>query len=97
MAYGIEISTNTGYVFFSTASQTWNYLGQLTVTANSTGTLTIPAISLMKRVIFQRFAVNNPPDNQEGYIHTAAQTTSDPNTISVSGGNVDTLVIVLGQ
>ena len=94
MAYGIQLMNSAGTAFFDTSSQTWNYLGQLLVVGGSTGSITIPEIALMTNIIFQRSIVSYPPNDQEGYLHSASYSGT---TVNVSGGTVTTLVIILGQ
>lgn len=57
-------------------------------------TKSYPILSSMSEVIFQRSAIDNPPANQEGYVHSVSRS---GNVVTASGGNVRTLVTVLGR
>lgn len=57
-------------------------------------TQTFPTLSMMSEVTIQRSAVDNVPSNQEGYIHSASR---NGDSVTASGGNIRTLVIVLGR
>ena len=94
MAVGIQISDANGLAYFSTDTQTWNFIGYLIAPANTNGSTSFSTLSLMNEVIFQRGAVDNVPDNQAGYIHTV---TRSGTTVSYAGGTIRTLIIVLGR
>ena len=94
MSLGISLYTASGAKFFSTDSQTWNYIGSFIAPANATGTATFSTLSLMSEVIFQRSAVDNVPSNQEGYIHDVSRSGND---VTATGGTIRTLVVVLGR
>lgn len=91
---GIELRTASGKVYFSTASQTWSYLGTLIAQPGQSATLNIPAISLVSEVIFQRSFIDSPPGNQEAYIHSVSLSGT---TVVALNGNVRTLITVLGR
>lgn len=57
-------------------------------------TVNLPVLSMMSEVILQRSAMDNPPANQEGYIHSASRSGDN---VTANGGNVRTLVVVLGR
>lgn len=94
MTTGVRLYNADGNIYFSTDSQTWNYIGTFIAAANENPSVTFAALSVMSEVIFQRSAVDNPPNNQAGYIHTVSQSGT---TITASGGNIRTLVTVLGR
>lgn len=94
MSTGIELFTESGVKFFSTASQTWSYLGSFIAPAGSSATATFASIALMSEVIFQRSLVDNVPGNQEAVVHTAYLS---GNTVVAQGGSVRSLIIVLGR
>jgi hypothetical protein len=94
MATGIAFNTRYGATFFSTDSQTWNYIGHFIAGASATTSQTFPTIGILGEVLIQKSAVDRPPTNQEGYIANVGRS---GNTISAWGGNVRTLVIVLGR
>ena len=94
MTTGIALYTASGVKFFSTDSQTWNYIGAFIAPANGPATVNFPNIAIMSEIIFQRSAVDNVPSNQEGYIHDVSYSGND---VTASGGTIRTLVIVLGR
>ena len=94
MAVGIQISDANGLVYFSTATQTWSFIGYFIAPANTSGSVSFSTLSFVSEVIFQRSAVDSVPDNQAGYIHAVSR---GGTTVSYSGGTIRTLVIVLGR
>jgi hypothetical protein len=94
MSTGIQLFNANQKKFFDTESQTWNYVGSFIAPANGSATATYSTMSLMSEFIFQRSAVDNPPANQEGYIHDVSRSGND---VTASGGSIRTLVIVLGR
>lgn len=94
MSFGITLYNAKGKEFFNTDTQSWNYIGAFVAPANGNGYGYFVTLSMMTEVIFQRSAVDNPPSNQEGYIHTVYRS---GNNITATGGNIRTLVTVLGR
>jgi len=94
LSYGIELRTPTGKVFFSSVSTTWNYVWSGIVPANTIVSGTFNALSLINEVIVQRSFINSPPDSQEAIIHTVSRS---GNTLTASGGNVGTLIVILAR
>lgn len=94
MTYGIALWNQSGTKFFDTTSQTWNYIGSFIAPANVNGSQTFSALAECSDAIMQRSLVDSVPNNQEGYLHTV---TRSGTTISYSGGNVPTMIVVLGR
>lgn len=94
MALGIELRTADNTVFFSTDTQTWNYIGSFVTYTDSTLVATYSTLSLMNDVIIQISAIDNPPDNQAGYIPTVYVSGND---VYAEPGAIRALVVVLGR
>lgn len=94
MSTGIELFTESGVKFFSTASQTWSFIGSFIAPAGQSATATFGSIALMSEVIFQRSLVDDVPGNQEAIVHTAYLSGT---TVVAQGGSVRSLIIVLGR
>ena len=93
-AFGISLFTPSGQKFFSTESTTWSYVGSFIAPANAAVSRTFDALSLIGETIIQRSFIDAPPGNQEAIIHSC---TRIGNTITASGGNVCTLVVVMAR
>lgn len=94
MSLGIQLFTDSGRLYFDTATQTWNYIGSFIVPANESAVVNMPVLSVMSEVLIQRSGVDVSPTSQEGLIHAAS---SSGTTVSASGGNIRTLITVLGR
>ena len=94
MSLGIELRTPSGQVFYSSDTITWNIIASSVVGAGAALTLSYPIMSLMTEFSIFRSFVNNIPDNQKAIAHTA---TVSGTSVSVSGGNVDMLITLLGR
>ena len=93
-AFGIQLFTPSGHTFFSTQSTMWSYVGSFIAPANAAVSHVFDALSLIGEVIIQRAFIDSPPGNQEAIIHTC---TRNGNTITASGGNVRTMVVVMAR
>jgi len=93
-AFGISLFTPSGHKFFSTESTTWNYVGSFIAPANASASRTFDVLSMISEVIIQRSFIDSPPGNQEAIIHICSRS---GNTITASGGNVRTLVVVMAR
>ena len=91
--HGLEIYRWDGGIVYTSTDVTWNQIGIIDCPANTSVSRSFPAASGLS-LATQQFLVNNVPDNQEGYSHTV---TISGTTVSVSGGNQQTIVMVLGR
>jgi len=82
-----------GPIAYSTTDVTWNQVGFFTVAGGATANYSYPAAAGLT-LITQQWMVNDPPDSQEAYAHTVTVTGIN---VSASGGNQDTIILVLGR
>lgn len=94
MASGIILRNANGDIYFNTDTITWNFIGSYIASANATESVDFPTLALMSEVLIQRFFVDTAPGNQEAYIHSASRSGI---TVTSTGGNVRTLIVVLGH
>lgn len=94
MSLGIELRTADDTVFFSTETQTWNYIGSFVSYTDGTLLTSYPTLALMNEVIIQISPVDNPPDNQAGYIPTVY---ISGNSVYAEPGAIRALVVILGR
>lgn len=98
MSTGVQLATSAGQVFFDSDHVMWNYLGSFIAPAGGGASLNIPAMSLCTNFLLQRSFVDSPPGNQEAYIHDVSYSgTTVYAATSATAGNVQTLVVVLGN
>jgi len=100
MAYGIELRNFEGTVFFSTALQTWNYMGSFISPvyngSNQTTSYYIPGANLLTEYAVQLTPINSPPDSLEAYLPTIQVYLSSQIVYSINS-NTQCLVVILGR
>jgi hypothetical protein len=100
MAYGIELRNFEGTLFFSTALQTWNYIGSfITPVYNGSNYYTsylIPGANLLTEYAVQLTPINSPPDTLEAYLPTITVYLSSQIVYSANS-NTQCLVVILGR
>jgi hypothetical protein len=94
MAYGLDIYKADGTIAYTSTDVTWNYIGFITVAANTGTTQSFSAAAGMT-LATQQWLPNVVPNNQEAYTHTVVVS---GNTVTVSNnGTVATNILVLAQ
>lgn len=97
-AFGVELLTASGRVFYSTELTTWNYIQQFQVKAGESAASTFPTLKNNKEFkerLVQRSFVNPPPLNGEPILPSYYWL---EDTLYIGGdGNVDTLITVLAR
>jgi hypothetical protein len=100
MAYGIELANTAGTVFFSSALQTWNYIGSFITPiyngSNATNSYLIPGANLLTEYAVQLTPINTPPDTLEAYLPTITVYLSSQIVYSTNS-NTQCLVVILGR
>ena len=94
MTMGLQISNADGVVFFDTDTITWNFLGSFTASSSGATSANFPAISTVSETLVQLSFIDEAPGNQEAYNHNVSISGT---TVTASGGNSKTLVVVLGR
>jgi hypothetical protein len=100
MAYGIELANTEGTVFFSSALQTWNYIGSFIAPvydgSNFYTSYLIPGSNLLTEYAVQLTPINSPPDTLEAYLPTIQVYLTDQVAFSYNS-NTQCLVVILGR
>jgi hypothetical protein len=94
MSYGISVINSNGVEVMNTTDTTWNILSYFVV--NSSTTYNIPGGSYCSEFKTALYHMVEFPSDQQAllYIPAISQTNY---TISFSGGNISTLVVVMGR
>lgn len=91
MSFGLNIYHSDGNLTFSTTDVTWNQVDFFRVNANSSASNTYSVVNNRTKLAVQMF-INPPANDQKSIAHTLSWS---GNTLSVSGGNQDTYILVL--
>lgn len=91
--FGMQIMDASGHVRLDTSKQTWSYAGYFNAPANTTTSRTFPHVAGMT-LIAQQHLLNDLPMDQKVISHTLSVS---GNTVTASGGNKESIVVVLAQ
>ena len=91
MPHGIELYDAEGHKYYDSTSVTWNQVENRIVRANESWSRTYPELGGREIMVLQMYL--NPP----GILDEATAHTLDVsgNTVTVSGGDQDELIVVL--
>ncbi len=93
MSYGFKTLKSNGSIAFSTSDVTWNQVAFFQVNGGSSASNTYSVLS-GKTVLTVQMFIDPPSTSAKSIAHTVSQS---GNTINVSGGNQNTLILVLMQ
>ena len=91
MSYGLKTLRSNGTTGFSTADTTWNQVAFFQVNGGSSASNSYSVLS-GKTVLLVQMFIDPPSTSSKSIAHTVSQSGT---TISVSGGNQNTLILVL--
>ena len=93
MSYGLNVYRASGALGFSSADVTWNQVDSFQVNGGASVSNTYGVLANRTVLTVQMF-INPPSASAKSIAHTVSQS---GNTISVSGGNQNTHILVLMQ
>lgn len=95
---GIQIFDAAGTVTMDTSKQTWGFLGSF-VTTTAGGSMNFPQAYGLQQVVAQQHMIGVLPTDQQSNVHTLtiSAITSTGSTVTASGGNAATNIVVLGR
>tara|TARA_B100000902_G_scaffold132907_2_gene131441 strand:- start:2462 stop:2743 length:282 start_codon:yes stop_codon:yes gene_type:complete len=93
VSYGFKTLKSNGSIAFSTSDVTWNQVAFFQVNGGSSASNTYSVLS-GKTVLTVQMFIDPPSTSAKSIAHTVSQS---GNTINVSGGNQNTLILVLMQ
>ncbi len=91
MSYGLNVYRSTGALGFSSADVTWNQVDSFQVNGGASASNTYSVLS-GKTVLTVQMFIDPPSTSAKSIAHTVSQSGT---TISVSGGNQNTHILVL--
>lgn len=94
MAYGFKLINDEGVSYFDTSKTTWNFVAYLVQPAGATQSWTVPEISNFSEILITKQFLDVTWGGQESYIGNVSRSGT---TVSASGGNMQTAIIVLGR
>ena len=93
MSYGLNVYRSSGALGFSSADVTWNQVDSFQVNGGASVSNTYGVLA-NRTVLTVQMMIDPPSTSAKSIAHTVSQS---GNTISVSGGNQNTHILVLMQ
>ena len=93
MSYGLNVYRSSGALGFSSTDVTWNQVDSFQVNGGASASNTYGVLA-NRTVLTVQMMIDPPSTSAKSIAHTISQS---GNTISVSGGNQNTHILVLMQ